>query len=102
MIRFDARLATNPYHPFLGMWIAITRKMVDGNVMEPEQRVSRMEALKMWTWNGAYLMFDEKNRGSIEPGKLADLVVITDDFDARRTKSGIPRRYDRGWAAPGE
>lgn len=80
MIRFDARLATNPYHPFLGMWIAITRKMVDGNVMEPEQRVSRMEALKMWTWNGAYLMFDEKNRGSIEPGKLADLVVITDDF----------------------
>jgi predicted amidohydrolase YtcJ len=80
MIRFDARLATNPYHPFLGMWIAVTRKMVDGNVMEPEQRVSRMEALKMWTWNGAYLMFDEKNRGSIEPGKLADLVVVTDDF----------------------
>jgi predicted amidohydrolase YtcJ len=39
-----------------------------------------MEALKMWTWSGAYLMFDEKNRGSIEPGKLADLVVITDDF----------------------
>lgn len=80
MIRFDARLATNPYHPFLGMWIAVTRKMVDGNVMEPEQRVTRTEALKMWTLNGAYLMFDEKNRGSIEPGKLADLVVITDDF----------------------
>ena len=80
MIRFDARKATNPYHPFLGMWIAITRKMVDGNVHEPEQRVTRMEALKMWTWNGAYLMFDEKNRGSIEQGKLADLVVIGEDF----------------------
>ena len=52
MIRYDARLATNPYHPFLGMWIAITRKMVDGNVMEPEQRITRLEALKMWTWNG--------------------------------------------------
>jgi predicted amidohydrolase YtcJ len=62
------------------MWIAITRKMVDGNVLDKEQRVSRFEALKMWTWNGAYLMFDEKNRGSIEPGKLGDLVVITDDF----------------------
>jgi predicted amidohydrolase YtcJ len=80
MIRFDPRLSTNPYHPFLGMWIAITRKMVDGNVMEPEQRISRMEALRMWTWNGAYLMFDEKNRGTIEPGKLADLVVTTKDF----------------------
>ena len=80
MIRFDSRKATNPYHPFLGMWIAITRKLVDGNVLNPEQRVTRMEALKMWTWNGAYLMFDEKNRGSIEPGKLADLVVIGEDF----------------------
>jgi predicted amidohydrolase YtcJ len=80
MIRFDARLSTNPYHPFLGMWIAITRKMVDGNVLDPEQRVSRMEALRMWTWNGAYLMFDEQNRGAIEPGKLADLVVTTKDF----------------------
>ena len=69
MIRFDARLATNPYHPFLGMWIAITRKMVDGNVMDPEQRVTRMEALKMWTWNGAYLMFDEKNRGLDRAGQ---------------------------------
>lgn len=80
MIRFDPRLATNPYHPFLGMWIATTRKMVDGNVLNPEQRISRMEALKMWTWNGAYLSFEEKQKGSIEPGKLADMVVITKDF----------------------
>ncbi len=80
MIRFDPRLATNPYHPFLGMWIAITRKMVDGNVLNPEQRISRMEALKMWTWNGAYLSFEEKEKGSIEPGKLADMVIISKDF----------------------
>ena len=80
MIRFDPRLATNPYHPFLGMWIAVTRKMVDGNVLNPEQRISRMEALKMWTWNGAYLSFEEKEKGSIEPGKLADLVVVSKDF----------------------
>ena len=80
MIRFDPREATNPYHPFLGMWIAVTRKMVDGKVLNPEQRVTRMEALKMWTWNGAYLMFAEKDRGSIEPGKLADLAVITKNY----------------------
>jgi hypothetical protein len=80
MIRFDPREATNPYHPFLGMWIAVTRKMVDGNVLNPEQKISRMEALKMWTWNGAYLMFQEKEKGSIETGKLADMVVISKDY----------------------
>jgi len=80
MIRFDPRLATNPYHPFLGMWISVTRKMVDGIVLNPEQRISRMEALKMWTWNSAYLAFDEKEKGSIEVGKLADLAVLTQDY----------------------
>lgn len=80
MIRFDPRLATNPYHPFFGMWMAITRKMTDGNVLHAEQRISRFEALKMWTWNNAYLMFAEKQVGSIEPGKLADMVVVTKDF----------------------
>lgn len=80
MIRFDPRLSTNPYHPFFEMWMAITRKMVDGNVLNPEQRISRVEALKMWTWNNAYLTFGEKQVGSIEPGKLADMAVITKDF----------------------
>jgi len=81
MIRFDPRDATNPYHPFLGMWIAVTRKTVDGTVLNPEQRISRAEALKMWTWNGAYLMFAENDRGSIETGKLADMVVISKDYE---------------------
>ena len=80
MIRTDPRLSTNPYHPFLGMWIAITRKMVDGKVLNPEQRISRLEALKMWTWNGAYLTFEENEKGSVEAGKLADFAVITRDF----------------------
>src|ERR1035441_4728580 len=83
MVRFDPREATNPYHPFLGMWIAVTRKMVDGKVLNPEQRISRMEALKMWTWNGAYLMFAEKEKGSIEPGKLADMAVISKSEERR-------------------
>jgi predicted amidohydrolase YtcJ len=106
MIRFDPREATNPYHPFLGMWIAITRKMVDGNVLNPEQRITRMEALKMWTWNGAYLMFAEKEKGSIETGKLADLAIITKnyatcpedeikDIEALRTVVGGKVVYDR-------
>jgi len=80
MIRFDSRKATNPYHPFLGMWMAITRQTVDGTVLNPEQRIMRQEALRMWTLNSAYLSFEEKSKGSIEPGKLADLIIISQDF----------------------
>lgn len=80
MIRFDPRKAINPYHPFYGMWMAITRKTVDGSVIHPEQRVNRMEALKMWTQAGAWLTFEEKLKGSIEEGKLADFVVTDRDY----------------------
>lgn len=80
MIGFDPRKAINPYHPFYGMWMSITRLTVDGTVMEPEQRITREEALRMWTLNGAYLTFEEKIKGSIEPGKLADFAVINKDY----------------------
>jgi hypothetical protein len=80
MVRFDPKEAINPYHPFFGMWMAITRKLTDGSVFHPEQSVTRMEALRMWTWNGAYMMFEEKEKGSIEPGKLADFTVISKDY----------------------
>lgn len=80
MIGFDPNTSTNPYNPFLGMWIAITRHTVDGTVINPSQRVSREQALRMYTLNGAYLSFDEKQKGSIEPGKLADMVVISRNY----------------------
>lgn len=80
MIRLDARDSLNPYHPFFGMWMAVTRRTADGRVLGPEQRVTREEALRMWTINGAYGTFEEKIKGSIEPGKLADMVVISKDY----------------------
>ena len=80
MVGFDSRTAINPFNPFLGMWMAITRKMADGTVLGPDQTVTRQEALRMWTLSGAWLTFEEKLKGSIEPGKLADLVVISKDF----------------------
>ncbi len=80
MIRFDSREAINPYNPFFGMWMAITRRTADGGVLHPEQAVTREEALRMWTSSGAYLTFEEKLKGSIETGKLADFVVISKDF----------------------
>jgi predicted amidohydrolase YtcJ len=80
MIRFDSRQAINPYNPFFEMWMAITRRLADGAILHPEQCVTRLEALRMWTLNGAWLSFEEKIKGSIEPGKLADMVVVSKDF----------------------
>lgn len=80
MIRFDSRDSINPYNPFWGMWMTITRQVADGSVFLAEQRLTREQALRMWTWNAAYLSFEEGVKGSLEPGKLADLVVIDDDF----------------------
>jgi predicted amidohydrolase YtcJ len=80
MIGFDKNKAVNPYNPFFQMWMAITRQTRDGKVIEPEQRITREEALKMHTIWAAYLQFAEDERGSIEVGKLADLVVLDQDF----------------------
>ena len=80
MIKFDSRAAINPYNPFFGMWMVVTRKTAAGEVFNPEQRITREQALKMWTWNAAYLSFEEDIKGSLEPGKLADLVVIDRDI----------------------
>jgi len=80
MIGYDKNRAVNPYNPFLQMWIAVTRKTSRGAVLYPDEKVTREEALKMHTVWAAYLQFAEDQRGSIERGKLADLVVVDRDF----------------------
>ncbi len=70
----------NPYNPFLSLWTQVTRLTTAGKVMHPEQKITRAEALKTHTIWAAYLQFAEKERGSIEPGKLADMVVIDRDY----------------------
>ncbi|MFN7933402.1 MAG: amidohydrolase [Bryobacteraceae bacterium] len=80
MIRFDSRDAINAYNPFWGMWMTITRQTVTGTPINPEEALTREQALRLWTLNSAYLSFEEDRKGSIEPGKLADMVVISDDF----------------------
>lgn len=70
-----------PIEPLKTMWGAITRQDMDtGQVVAPEQRISREDALRAFTINGAYLTFEENKKGSIEVGKLADLVVLSADF----------------------
>lgn len=80
MVGWDKNTAINAYNPFLGMWIAITRKTTQGVVIHPEERLTREQALRMYTTWAAYLQHGEKERGSIETGKLADLVVIDRDY----------------------
>ena len=70
-----------PYNPFMTLWSAVTRQeRQTGKELAPEQRLSRLEALKAFTLGGAYFTFDEDRRGSLEPGKLADLAVLSDDL----------------------
>lgn len=80
MVGWDKNTAINAYNPFLGMWIAITRTTAHGSVLHPEERLTREEALKMYTVWAAHLQHAEKERGSIEPGKLGDFVVIDRDY----------------------
>ncbi|MGC3969263.1 MAG: amidohydrolase family protein [Pirellulales bacterium] len=72
--------SVNPYDPWLGMQIAMTRMPRRAKEpLHPEETPSRADVLRMYTILNARLMFLEKETGSIEPGKLADLVVVDRD-----------------------
>ena len=66
--------------PIASYYATVTRKTKDGTVFYGAQRMSRMEALRSYTINGAYAAFEETTRGSLKPGKYADLVVLSKDI----------------------
>jgi hypothetical protein len=80
MVKWDANTAINPYNPFLAMWTMITRTTERGTVILPSEAITREEALKIYTINNAYASFEESLKGSIEPGKLADMAILSDDI----------------------
>ncbi|MEE8354834.1 MAG: amidohydrolase, partial [Candidatus Bathyarchaeia archaeon] len=70
-----------PYPPFPSLWASIARRTEVNNVqMGTEQSITREEAIRLYTINGAYHTFEETIKGSIEPGKLADLIVVDRDI----------------------
>ena len=71
----------NQIRPFTTLWWAVTGKMVGGKtVLRQAQTISREDALIAHTRKNAYLVFQENNLGSIQPGKLADLLVLDRDY----------------------
>lgn len=61
------------------VWTAVNRETRSGKILGPDERISPMEALKAVTINGAYQYFEEDSKGSLEVGKRADLVILSDD-----------------------
>jgi predicted amidohydrolase YtcJ len=72
--------AVVPYPPLWVIYHFVSRDTISGGVLGADQKITRREALQVETINNAYLTFEERIKGSIEPGKLADLVVLPEDI----------------------
>lgn len=75
--------------PMLGIDCLVNRRLdprPGGRVLNPDERLSMLEAIRVYTYNGAYAHFEERSKGSIEEGKLADLAVLSKDILAVPTE----------------
>jgi hypothetical protein len=69
-----------PIDPMANFHAAVTRKLKDGTAFFPDQTMTRDEALRSYTINGAYAAFETGLKGSLAPGKLADIAVFSRDI----------------------
>lgn len=67
-------------NPIASYYASVSRKLKDGTVFYPQQRMSREEALRSYTWNAAYAAFEEDRKGSLAVGKFADVTVLNKDI----------------------
>jgi predicted amidohydrolase YtcJ len=83
-IAFGSDWPVEPLDPMRGLYSAVTRKNIEGDFPEggwfPEQRLTMEEAIKLFTSGSSYASFEENIKGTLEPGKLADMVVLTKDL----------------------
>jgi predicted amidohydrolase YtcJ len=81
MQKIGSLRSINPYNPFLAMWTTIVRQPKGADApLHPEQTLSREQAIRLYTINNAFLTFAETRKGSLEPGKLADFIVLDRDI----------------------
>jgi predicted amidohydrolase YtcJ len=82
-LAFGTDWSVAPLDPMKGLYAAVTRATLDGKNPSgwvPEQKIKLPEAVEAYTMGSAYAEFQEKEKGSITPGKLADLVLLSDDI----------------------
>ncbi len=82
-LAFGTDWAVAPLNPLLGVYAAVTRSTLDGKYPGgwfPEQKLTVAEAVEAYTMGSAFAEFQEKEKGSITPGKLADMVLLSDDI----------------------
>jgi len=81
MQKIGSLRSVNPYNPFFGMWVTVTRsaKWYD-DAVHPEQALNREQMIRYYTINNAWLMRMEDQIGSLEPGKRADFIIIDRDL----------------------
>jgi predicted amidohydrolase YtcJ len=82
-LAFGTDFPVEPLNPMLGLFAAIVRERLDGGgrgVASPAERLSLEEALEAYTYGGAFASFAEEEKGLLEPGKLADMAVLSEDL----------------------
>ncbi len=106
-LAFGTDWPVEPLDPMRGLYSAVTRKNIESGAPEggwfPEQRLTMADSVRLYTLGAAYASFEEKIKGSIEPGKLADFTVLSKDIYRVDPKEGPddrgalhdPRRQDR-------
>jgi predicted amidohydrolase YtcJ len=81
MQKIGSLRSINPYNPFLAMWTTMVRQPRGAEEpLMPEQRLSREQAIRLYTVNNAFLTFEESRKGSLEAGKFADFIVLDRDI----------------------
>jgi hypothetical protein len=68
-----------PIGPMVGIYAATTRRGMSGRIFGPQEKLTRSEALRAYTVGGAWLTWEENEKGTLEPGKLADFIVLSAD-----------------------
>ena len=69
-----------PIGPLVGIYAAVARKGMSGRVFGADEAITIEEAVRGYTLTGAYMNFDEAKKGSLEPGKFADMIVLSEDI----------------------
>lgn len=90
VLAFGSDWPVEPLDPRRGLYSAVTRKNIEFDFPEggwfPEQKLSLAEAIKYFTWGSAYASFQENIKGTLEPGKLADLTIFERDIFSAEPK----------------